>query len=103
MMQGDSYCLEIKLKDENGDTLAPETVSDVEISVGHLTKTYASGEVTYDTDNGLWLFPVTQEETFRVLPSKVKVQARVKFPGDDVVGVDLGMISISESISKVVL
>lgn len=101
MMQGDSYKLEIELRNEGGEIIAPSYVSDVEIAVGHLIKTYASGMVSYA--DGKWIFPLTQEETFGMLPAVVKVQARILWLSGNVEGVELGRFRVFESISKVVM
>ena len=63
------------------------------------------GSTTQDAD-GNFLFPLTQEETFAIQRSSQHVQIRVKFKGGatpTVIGVDVGDISVTDSISKVVL
>jgi len=101
MMQGDSYGLEIDILNADGQTITSADVSDVEITIGSLRKTYAEGEVTFEA--GKWKFPLSQTETFKMLPAKVKVQLRVKWPNGEVEGCDLGYKNIQESISKEVL
>lgn len=62
MMQGDAYSLPIVLR--QGELLiTPEMVLRLEITIGTLTRTYP-GVVRYDEENGQWLFPLTQEQTF---------------------------------------
>jgi hypothetical protein len=101
MMQGDSYGLSIEILNSGGEAVTSADVSDVEISIGSLKKTYTSGDVFFV--DGMWVFPLTQEETFQMLPAKVKVQLRVKWLSGDVEGCDLGYQNIRESISKEVL
>lgn len=101
MMQGDSYGLSIEILNSVGEAVTSSDVSDVEVSIGSHRKTYKDGEV-YFLD-GMWVFPLTQEETFEMLPAKVKVQLRVKWLSGDVEGCDLGYQNIRESISKEVL
>lgn len=103
MMQGDSYNLEVKILNTDQEVVTPDGVSDVEITVGSLTKTYNRGEVTYDEVAEKWLFPLTQEETFKFLPQKVKAQVRVVWNSRDVEGASLGTVNVLESISKEVL
>ena len=104
IMQGDSYKLSIQLCKADKSNLTPTDVNYVEISIGRLTKNSKNGAVTYDSENGLWLFPLTQEEAFNMYPgTPVKAQARVKWLSGDVEGIDLGMVSVYESISKEVL
>lgn len=103
MMQGDAYSLAVKILNGNKEVVKPADVRDVEICVGSLRKTYGQGEVTYDADSQKWKFPLTQEETFKMLPAKVKSQVRVVWSSGDVEGYDLGYIRFNESISKEVL
>lgn len=103
MMQGDSYSLSIEILKADGTQVTAADVSDVEITIGHLRKTYAEGTVSYHSASGIWLFPLSQEETFRYLPSKVKGQVRVVWNNGDVEGISLGDINVQESISREVL
>lgn len=103
MMQGDSYSLKVEILDKDKALVTPADVSDVEITVGSLRKTYANNEVTYNENLERWLFPLTQEETFRFAPARVKAQVRVVWQDGTVEGVSLGTINILESISKEVL
>lgn len=100
MMQGDAYSIEIRILSGDGTDVTAEDVRDVEITIGPLRKTYRDGDVRFD---GVWKFPVTQEETFGLLPARARAQVRVEWPSGDVEGVSLGEISVRESISKEVL
>lgn len=101
MMQGDSYGLEIEILNDDGVTVTEEDVSDLEITIGHLTKTYRDEEVTFDGEN--WIFPLSQEETFDFPPSAVKAQLRIVWSNGQVEGVPLGKLRVDESMSKEVL
>jgi hypothetical protein len=102
MMQGDAYSLPIVLR--QGELLiTPEMVQQVEITIVNLTQTYP-GAVNYDEENGQWLFPLTQEQTFafkagRTLP----VQTRIKFNDGSVVGAKGNTLFVCESRSKGVM
>lgn len=100
MMQGDSYGLPIEIL-RDGKAVTPEDVTNVEISVGSITKTYAKNKVYYS--NGMWIIPLSQEETFNLPAASVRVQARVMWATGGVTGVDLGDIDVIDSISKEVL
>lgn len=102
IMQGDQYAIPIIGK-QNGKPLDMTTVDEVEFVIGKMRKLYP-GEVVLDED-GTFLFPLTQQETFAVQRSSQHVQIRVKFKGDPpvVVGVDVGRINVDESVSKEVL
>lgn len=103
MMQGDSYGLSIEILKADGSAVTLKDVSDVEITIGHLRKTYKNGEVTFDSDSGKWVFPLTQEETFKFPVMRVKGQVRVAWAGGGVEGASLGYVNINESYSKEVL
>ena len=101
MMQGDSYSLDIEILTADGTVVTDADVSNVEITIGHLRKTYADGIVRYDS--GVWKFPMTQEETFKYLPSLVRGQVRLVWKNGDVEGIPLDGIRVKESISREVL
>lgn len=101
MMQGDSYNLGIRILNNAGNPVTPEDIVDVEITIGHLKKTYLSAELIYA--GGLWLFPMNQRESFGYLPSAPKAQVRVKWANGVIEGKPLYGVRIDESISKEVL
>ena len=101
MMQGDSYNLGIKILNNAGSVVTPDDVRDVEITIGHIRKTYRNAEITYA--DGLWLFPLSQKESFSMWPSAVKAQVRVAWANGVVEGKPLYGVRNEESISKEVL
>lgn len=101
MMQGDSYSLDIEILSADGSVVTDADVSNVEITIGHLRKTYADGLVRYV--DGVWKFPMTQEETFKYMPSLVRGQVRVVWKNGEVEGITLDGIRVKESISREVL
>ena len=101
MMQGDSYNLGIRILNNAGNPVTPEDINDVEITIGHLRKTYLNAQVTFY--EGLWMFPLSQKETFDYWPSAVKAQVRVVWANGVVEGKPLYGVRINESISKEVL
>lgn len=101
MMQGDAYSLPIRIRNNAGNPVTPDDVADVEITIGHLSKSYANGQIHYY--DGVWLFPLTQEETFGYWPASVKAQVRVSWVNGIVEGKPLYGVRIHESISKEVL
>ena len=101
MMQGDSYNIAFEILNTYGQPITEEELSNIEISIGSLRKTTYDG-VRYDSGNGTWLFPLSQEESFQ-LPRKVKGQVRLVWSNGDVEGIPLEEIRIDESISREVL
>lgn len=101
IMQGDQYEIEFRLSDAS-HVLTPTDVTDVEIVLGTLKKSVATG-VHYVADTQTWNFPVTQEETLALISAPQQAQIRVKFTDGDVIGQRLCGIDIQSSLSKVVL
>lgn len=101
MMQGDGYNLGIRILNNAGNSVTPEDVYDVEITIGYLRKTFRNSEITFS--NGVWLFPLSQEETFRFPSSQVKSQVRVMWKNGVVEGKYMYGVRIQESFSKEVL
>ena len=98
MMQGDSYNEGISILNNAGNPVTPDDIKDVEITIGHLCKTYLNAQVIYN--DGRWLFPLSQKETFSYRPGPVKGQVRVFWPNGVVEGKPLYGLRISESMSK---
>lgn len=79
--KGDAYPLPVVVK-LNGQVIDDGTlyaVEIVELSLQDLTKEWkadGSGEVTYE--NGVFYFPLSQQETFNLRAGKIKLDVRVK-------------------------
>lgn len=101
MMQGDSYSLGIVILNNAGSPVGPGDIRDIEITIGHLTKTYRNAEVTFL--DGVWMFPISQKESFGMWPSEVKAQVRVAWANGAVEGQPIYGIRNTESLSKEVL
>lgn len=98
IMQGDAYNIPVRIRSGKVE-ITPEMVDAVEIAVGSIVKKYPS-EITF---SDYWEVPLTQQETFQLMPSLQPMQIRVKFRSGDVVGFDCGCISVNNSKSKAVL
>ncbi len=101
MMQGDGYGLPIEIFRADGTPVTDTEVTDVEVTLGSLRKTYKLGEVTFS--DGKWFFPVTQQETFSLEAQRQRCQVRILWPDGTVEGVSLGEILVTESLSREVL
>lgn len=88
--QGDAYDIEITLTDDDENSVTPDMVKSVEVVIGPLRKEYP-GDVYYDYDNDVWIFPLEQEDTFR-LSGAHPLRIRVKFTDDTVAGADLDLV-----------
>lgn len=101
MMQGDACSLGIQILNNAGNPVTPEAISDLEITLGPLRKTYKGAQLRYQ--DGLWLFPLSQQETFSCWPAPARGQVRVSWPNGVVEGKPLLGVRFTESISKEVL
>ena len=101
MMRGDAYEIALTLTDEESQAITDADVTDVEIVLGGIRKTYANGDVTFS--DGKWIFPISQEETLNGLPSVSGLQVRVKYTLGDVVGATVGNVYVLPSSSNEVL
>lgn len=77
IMQGDSYPLELTITSD-GESLTDEGTQVVEIALGALVKTWP-GEVSFS--GGVWLFPLSQQETFAMPAGEKTLCVRVKRGG----------------------
>lgn len=101
MMQGDAYLLGISILNNAGMPVTPVDVADVEITIGHLKKKYSDAALSFR--DGIWMFPLSQSETFGCMPAAPKAQVRVKWANGVIEGKPLYGVRIDESISKEVL
>lgn len=101
MMQGDSYNLGIRILNNAGNPVTPDDIRDLEITIGQLRKTYLGAQLTFS--DGLWLFPLSQQETFRFFPSAQKAQVRLLWANGVLEGKDAPSVRVNESNSKEVL
>lgn len=101
MMQGDAYNLGFTITNNAGAVITPDDIIDMEITIGHLSKRYREAQLSYD--NGRWLFPFTQKETFSYWPKNVKGQIRIMWNNGVIEGKAINGLRINESISKEVL
>ena len=101
MMQGDSYNLGFTVLNNAKSPVTPNDIQDMEITIGHLRKTYRNAQITYE--NGKWLFPLRQEETFGYWPKATKSQIRIMWANGIIEGKPIHGVRIFESISKEVL
>lgn len=104
IMQGDQYAIPFEILLNDGSPADGDSFDDVEVVLGGIRKTVSGGEITFDTEKGVFLFPVTQVETLRLTSSSQTLQIRIKPKGSaDVIGVNAGSVSVVRSESKAVL
>lgn len=100
IMQGDAYAIPVSITTADNTAINDIMVDSLEIVIGHLRKTYPE-DITYSDEQ--WMFPISQEESLRLINMPQPVQVRVKFNTGEVIGVNAGTIPITVSHSKEVL
>ena len=101
MMQGDKYDLGIRILNNAGSPVTESDIEDVEITIGRLTKNYRNAQIRHV--DGLWLFPISQSESFSCRAASLPSQVRVKWKSGVIEGKPLYGVRLQESISKEVL
>ena len=101
MMQGDGCALGIGIYNSADSPVETVDVLDVEITLGRLRKTYSRGQLSFQ--GGVWLFPLSQGESFGLSPGPLRAQVRVVWANGVAEGTELHGITVEESISKEVL
>lgn len=101
MMQGDSYYLGFKVLNNAKANVTPADIMDMEITIGHIRKTYRQAQLAFDGNR--WLFPLSQKETFGYWPKAVKAQIRILWANGVIEGKPIHGVRINESISREVL
>ena len=101
MMQGDSYNLAFTVRNNAGSNILPSDIQDMEITIGHIRKTYKDAQIIYQ--DGKWMFPLTQKETFGYWPKATKAQIRILWANGVLEGKPIYGVRINESLSKEVL
>ena len=100
-MQGDACYLGISVCNSAGNPIAPIDIQDLEITLGNLCKTWGRGELSFN--GGVWLFPLSQGESFGLLPGVQNAQVRVVWANGVVEGKRLYGVYVEESLRKEVL
>lgn len=81
IVKGEAYRVAFTLKD-NGTPITPEMVQGVRIALGNQIATYPTGSLTYSAEDGEWLFPMTQKNSYSFMGCEVDYQAQVKIDGE---------------------
>lgn len=102
--QGDEYSLPVLIH-LNGEPVDVSEVAEVEFTLGNGVRKTFPQEVQYNSADGCFYLPLTQEETF-AFPANgsVTLDIRVKFAGGNVIGVQrMESIAVADASSEVIL
>lgn len=74
IMQGDACRIPFHIR-QDGRVVMADMITDLEVTVGELRKTYSSGEITYDDE--YWYVYLSQQETMAMTgPDQIRVRIR---------------------------
>lgn len=79
MQQGDQYAIRINIQN-GGVAVTPSDVTGVKVALGSIVHVYP-GDLSYDSEGGSWLFPVSQRDTL-ALQGRVPAQVQLNYGGD---------------------
>lgn len=100
IQQGDQYAIPISIK-SGSEVITPENCSDVRVKIDDELISYngGTGELTYNSADRTWCFPLSETTSFGYANSSIKIQVAVKFD-DDFVYSSVQQIDIGRSIIK---
>ncbi|MBR6424833.1 MAG: hypothetical protein IKS29_02670 [Oscillospiraceae bacterium] len=75
--QGEQYALPLEICFGN-KLLTPQDCDDVKIQIGTLCKRFGAGELSFDPEEKLWQFPLTQAESRELDLGRTPVQVMVR-------------------------
>lgn len=96
LMQGDAFPIPVYVKID-GSVATKENIDALRIGIGPFTAKWPNG--TLDEQNGVWLFPLTQEQSYQLTPGLVDVQAQVRV-GKYTVGTAVTKVAVGKSLLK---
>ena len=104
IIKGDCYALPLSVT-LDGETLDIGQVACAEVFLAGNRKLYDGGEgaVTWDAENGVFLYPLTQEETFAIRSGCQPAQLRLKLTDGSVFGTPIRYVSFGDVLSGEVL
>ena len=104
LLQGNTYNLELTLYSNNNEVIPFEKINQVQVILGNIEKFYkanAESEITYK--DGVFIIPLSQEETFSLEQDSFTWEVRVLFNDGQVDGTGKQRGSVSYSKTRKVL
>lgn len=81
IVKGESYRVAFVLKD-NGTVITPEMVDGVRIALNNQIAVYPTGNLTFDSTDNTWQFPMTQKNSYMIMGDKADYQVQIKIAGE---------------------
>lgn len=94
IMQGDQVVVALTLTNDDGDTITDYGVEEVVVTIGSIEVKMTDGNVSYDAEGEVWVFPITQEASLAQAAGMERMQVRVKFTDGSVCGANVATVFI---------
>ena len=98
IVKGESYSVAFALKN-NGEPILPESVQGVRIALGNQVATYPDGNLTFNSEDNTWRFPMSQKNTLSIQGTVMDYQAQVKI-GNDIFSGKMKKITMDETMFR---
>lgn len=99
ILQGNSYYLEIQLKDANNNIFTDENVNKATFTIGNITK--ENDDVKFNSSTDMWEVYLSEDETFSLSAGQVQWQARFLLKDGTTDGTETLLDYVKKSINKV--
>ena len=94
--KGEQFAIpfEVKIGDE---TATPENINGLRIKVFGRLQEWPNGDLTFDSEENVWLYPLDENQTRGILESRTSAQVAVKL-GNDILKTDVFELEVKNSI-----
>ena len=94
--KGEQFAIpfEVKIGD---DTATPENIDGLRIKVFGRLQEWPNGDLTFDSEGGVWLYPLNENQTRGILESRTSAQVAVKL-GENILKTDVFELEVKNSI-----
>lgn len=96
--KGEQFIVPVEVKIDD-TSVAPEDIDGLRIQIGDRLCEWPDGELEYDSDNAVWNYPLTEEQSMTMYAGQRKAQISVKI-GDAILNTDVFNIDVKDSIIK---
>ena len=96
--KGEQYFVPFEIA-VGGDAVTPASVDGVRIQIENRLCEYPNGELEYGTEEGTWLYPLTEDQSSSLYAGEREAQVAVKY-GDDIIMSDVIKVAVKDSIIK---
>lgn len=94
IMQGDQVLVALTLTNDEGDIITDYGVEEVVVTIGSIEVKMTDGDVAYDSEEEVWMFPILQEQSLAQAAGMERMQVRVKFSDGSVCGANVATVFI---------